>query len=149
LVPVVRDHRGDRRCRGTPQGVEDDEQLDQVVTDRVARRLHQEHVVAANRLTDFDVELAIREARDLALGELHPDLAGDALAELGIAAPREQQQLTVGVRVGHDRNGPRADHPSTLRCRLLPTASAPGGTSWSMKEPAPMKNPPPTPPGAT
>src|ERR1700686_5326845 len=117
LVPVVRDHRGDARRRGTAQRVEDDEQLDQVVADGMARRLHQEDVVAANRLADLDVELTVREARDLALGELHADLSGDSLAELGVAAAREQQQLAVGVGVGHDWGGRLAAHPSLFFCR--------------------------------
>ena len=103
----------------------------------MARRLHQEDVVAANRLADLDVELTVREASDLALGELHADLAGDPLAELGVAAAREQQQLAVGIGVGHGCSGRRAAQPSMLRCRLLPTASAPAGTSWSTNEPAP------------
>ena len=91
--------------------------------------LHQEDVVAANRLADLDVELAVGEAGDLALREVHADLASDPLAELGVAAAREEQQLAVWIGVGHDCTGRRAAHPSTLRCRLRPTARAPAGTS--------------------
>src|ERR1700686_4818130 len=103
----------------------------------MARRLHQEHVVAANRLADLDVELAVREAGDLALGETHADLAGDSLAELGVPTAREQQQLAVGVGVGHGWGGRRGAPPPMVCCRPRPTASAPAGTSWSTKDPAP------------
>jgi hypothetical protein len=144
LVPVVQDHGGDAGRRCPAQRVQDDKELDEVVVDRMAGWLHQKDIVAADRLTDLDIELAVGEAGDLQPGELHADLAGDALAELGIPAPGEQQELAVGVRVAHGPTGRLAAHSSMLRWRVRPTARAPAGTSRSTNDPAPIYAPSPS-----
>ena len=59
--------------------------------------------MAAHRLVDLHVELAVREAGDVHGREREVDLARDPLAQLRVAGPGEQHQLPVGVRVTHGR----------------------------------------------
>ena len=104
----------------------------------MACRLDQKDVVATHGLGDLHVELAVSEAGDLHLRELHAHLTRDALAELRVGTPGEQHEVAVRS-VGHARTLPRrAAHPSMIRWRARPTASAPGGTSASTNDPAPM-----------
>ena len=57
--------------------------------DRVARRLDDEHVGAADRLLVATVRLAVRERLELHVAELDAELLGDPLREVaGSSGPR-------------------------------------------------------------
>jgi hypothetical protein len=73
--------------RRPPQRVEQDEELDQVLVDRRARGLHDEHVVAAHRVLDLDVDLPVREPVDPGVGERDADLLGDEARQLRVRIP--------------------------------------------------------------
>ncbi len=76
-VAVVGNDRRDPPGRRALEGVDHDEQLHQVVVDRPAGRLHDEHVGAAHRLADVHRDLPVGKVPDLALAERQPEVAGD------------------------------------------------------------------------
>jgi hypothetical protein len=66
-VAEVRHDRGDACRRSPAQGVDHHQHLDQMVVDRRAGRLHDEHVAAAHILKNLDLAFAIRETVTMAL----------------------------------------------------------------------------------
>ena len=92
-VAVVRDHRRDARRRRAPERVDHDAQLDQVLVDRPARRLHDEHVGAADVLVDLERDLRVRKAVQPGLPERHAQEFRDLPRQLRVRAARKQLQL--------------------------------------------------------
>src|SRR5207245_810506 len=145
--------RGPPAGRGAAQRVEDDEQLHQVLVDRRARGLDHEHVVAAHRVLDLDVDLAVREVAQAGIGELDVKDLGDTAGELRVGAARDQLQLAPrrSVSPGVLDRGLQPPYQAFLRTTLAgtPTAVAPSGTSLVTTEPAPVRAPLPSLTGAT
>ncbi len=98
LPPVaeVRHHGRDARGRGPAEGVQQDQQLHDVVVDRAAGRLHDEDVGAAHVLVDLAVVLPVGEVveRQLAQGDLQ--VVADFPREGRMGAAGEDLQLAVG-----------------------------------------------------
>src|SRR5437899_1067528 len=170
-VAVVRDDRGDSPGRGPAKRVEDDEELHQVLVHRRRRRLDDEHVVAAHRVLDLDVDLAVGEAAQARVGELDVEDLGDAGGQFGVRAAGDELERPPrrGLLPGElDCAGQPTDHsvcspPLSLTLSLsergefflritlagTPTAVAPSGTSFVTTEPAPVRAPLPSLTGAT
>ena len=91
------DHRRDLRGAGPLEGVDPEEQLHEVVVDRVIRPLHHEDVAAADVLEDADEDVALAEDVRLRPGKLDPEMAADRLSQRGAGAAGEDLQLAVGV----------------------------------------------------
>ena len=72
-----------RRALARLQRVDDDQQLHQIVVGRKARRLDDEHVLAADVLLDLDEHFHVREAADDGLGERQLEILGDGLGKRG------------------------------------------------------------------
>ena len=68
-------------------GVDHDEQLHQIVVRRIGRRLDDEGVASAHVLEDFDEDLEVGEAADMAAGQRLAEIGGDRLSQrsIGIA----------------------------------------------------------------
>ena len=95
-VAVVGDDRRHPAGRRAPQRVQEDEELHQVLVDGMAGGLHHEHVVAAHRVLDLDVDLAVREPAHARIGERHRQLPRDQLRQLAVGAPTDQLERTPG-----------------------------------------------------
>ena len=67
-VAVVRNHRRDPRRRRAAERVDHDAQLDEVLVDRRARRLDDEHVRAADVLVDLERHFRVRKTAAAAPG---------------------------------------------------------------------------------
>ena len=101
LVPLgvgeIRDHRGDLRRAGPLEGVDPEEQLDEVVVDRVVDALDDEDVAAPDVLEHADEDVPFAEDMVSELGQLHAQPAADGLAELLARAAGEHLQLAVRI----------------------------------------------------
>ncbi len=71
-VAEIRNDRGDPPRRGPAQRIGHDQNLHEVVIGREGRQLDDECVLAADILLDFDEDLHIGKAADLALGQRTP-----------------------------------------------------------------------------
>src|ERR1700694_4922219 len=147
--------------RGSAQRVEDDEQLHQVLVHRRRRGLDDEHVVAAHRVLDLHVDLAVREPAQARVGQRDVQGFGDASGKGHVGPARDELQLAPGRGLGPrvlDRGLNPADHAFSdpestgfLRITLAgtPTAVAPSGMSFVTTDPAPVRAPLPSLTGAT
>lgn len=54
--------------------------------------LYKEDVTAPNRLLELDVDLPISELLDFDLPEVHPEVMGYLLTQLGVCGPRENPE---------------------------------------------------------
>ncbi len=93
LVPLgvgeVRDDRGHLGGAGPLERVDPEEQLDEVVVDRVIDALNDEDVAAAHVLQHADEDVAFAEDVRLRACELHPQPVADGLAQMLAGAARE------------------------------------------------------------
>ena len=76
-VAVIRNHHRDAPRGGALQGVDHDEQLNQVAVHRVRGRLDHEHIRAAHVLQQLEVDLPIREALEAGFPDRDPDVPAD------------------------------------------------------------------------
>src|SRR5690606_9099833 len=95
-------------------GVDHDELLHEPLVDGRRVRLDDEHVRAADRLTEARVDLAVGEGARIRLDELGAEFAGDGLRERGVRPPGDENEtfLTVGLDARHCARYPL---PSRLR----------------------------------
>ena len=112
-VAEIGHHRRDALRRGAPQRVDHDQQLHQVVVGRIGGRLDDEGVLAAHVLEDFDEDLVVGEAADLAAGQRLAEIGGDRLGErpVGIAG----QNLHLAEQGPFSKPAPEAPI-GMLRC---------------------------------
>ena len=89
-VAVVRDHSGDLPCRGSAAGIHHDQQLHQVVIDRSAGGLHQEHIAAADGFLDLDIELAISKSLADPGTDGNAEITSDFLSQSGVGIAAKQ-----------------------------------------------------------
>ena len=115
-VPVVRHHRGHGGRRRAPRRRHQEEQLDQVVVHRGARRLQDVDVRAAHAVAELDVDLAVVEAAHLRRREGHAQPRRDLLGEGLVRGPRHELHLEVVRRLAvHD-----ARHLEPFQARVQP-----------------------------
>jgi len=81
-VAVIRDDRGDARRGGAAETVDEDEQLHQVVVDRVAGREDDEAVAPSDVLLDLDDELGVGEELGAPDAEWEVEASADAFGQL-------------------------------------------------------------------
>ena len=85
LVPLgvgeIGDDRRDLRGAGTLEGIDPEEQLDEVVVDRVIGPLNDEDVAAADVFEDADEDIALAEDVRLGAGQLDPQPIADRPAQ--------------------------------------------------------------------
>jgi hypothetical protein len=96
-VAEVGDDGGDGLGGGPPAGVDHDEELHEILVGGRAGGLHQEHVAAAHALLQLHVDLAVREALDLDLAQLHPQVARDLLGQQRVGAAGEDAQAAAAA----------------------------------------------------
>ena len=92
-IPVIGNDRRDTVCRRPLEGVNHQQQLHQMLVDRIARRLKKKDILAAHILIDLDAALAIAEGRDERIPLLDLQIVADFLRQSGIRQPGEQLQL--------------------------------------------------------
>src|SRR5438552_9278513 len=116
--------------------------------------------MAAHRVLDLDVDLAVRKVAKAGVGEPDVEDLGDFRGQRHVGTTRDQLELTPRRRVRpgvFDRGLQPPDHLASLastgflRIALAgtPTAVAPSGTSFVTTEPAPVRAPLPSLTGAT
>jgi hypothetical protein len=88
-VAKVRHHGHDRLSRRSFEGVDHHQKLHEIVVHRRARGLHHEAGDAAYVLIDFDVDLVVREARDLGAAKRRFQIAADLLRESAVRVAGE------------------------------------------------------------
>src|SRR5215472_8881863 len=112
--------------------------------------------MAAHRVFDLHVDLAVREAPQSRVGERHTEHVGDAGGKVGVGRTGDQLELAPGrgrlADVLHGSLQP-PDHLLSVFLRTTlagtPTAVAPSGTSFVTTDPAPVREPLPSLTGAT
>ena len=104
-VAEIGDHRGDAAGGGAAERIDDDQQLHQVVVGRVARRLDDEDVLAADVLLDLDEDLLVGEAPDHALGERDLEIGGDRLGQGAVGVAGDQFHAVRARKVALARGG--------------------------------------------
>ena len=92
-VAVIRDHGGDARRRRAAERVDHDQHLDEVLIDRRASRLHQEHVGAADVLVDLERHLGIGEAAQTGLADGHAQELGDLTGQARMRTARKHLEI--------------------------------------------------------
>src|SRR5579859_1059009 len=103
-VAVIRQHRSNTPSRGALEGINHQEQLEQVIVDRVAARLNDEHIRAAHVFENLEINLAVAEASQPGLAKRHFQMAANALRQRQIRVPRENFKSVVV----HDTRAPSA-----------------------------------------
>ena len=97
-IAEIGHHGGDARGRGAAQRIDHDQQFHQVVVGRLAGRLHDEDVLAADVLHDLDHHLAVAELADHRLAQRNAQMIDDVLRQLRIGIAGEDHHAAV---VGH------------------------------------------------
>src|SRR5262249_49394622 len=149
---------GDALRRRPLGGVDHQQLLPDPVVDRVAVRLEDEDVGAADALAVPAVDLAVGDGRQDALAGGALEVLGALLAQLFVAPAGEEHQLLLGPPL-HRRRLPRyrrssrsasrsSSQPSVI-CAGTPFAIARGGTSRVTTAPAPVYASSPISTGAT
>ncbi len=109
-IAVIRNHRGDARRRRPAERVDHDQHLHQVLIDRVAGRLHDEHVGAADVLVDLERDLGVGEPSQPGLPERRCRATRQiSLSSCGCALPKRPS----------DHQSPSGIRPSPLRALLI------------------------------
>jgi hypothetical protein len=98
-VAVVRDHRRNPRGRRPAERVDHDQQLDEMLIDGRAGRLHDEHVRSPDVLVDLERDFRVREPRQSGLPQGNPEVAGNLARQLGVRAA--SKDLEFGERHPH------------------------------------------------
>ena len=88
-VAEIGDHRGDAAGGGALERVDHDEQLHQVVVDRAAGGLDNEHVTAPDGLIQGDKDLPVGEGPNLGLAQFGTHQLADIIRQLGIRVAGE------------------------------------------------------------
>jgi hypothetical protein len=108
-VAEVGDDGGDALGRGAPRGVDQEEQLHDVVAGRHGA-LHDVQVAPAHVLVDAHEDLAVGEAADGDRPQRDPQLGAHLLGQGAVGGAGQQHQLgeVAGIRVveGGHRSGP-------------------------------------------
>ena len=89
-IAEIGDHRGDAPRARAPQRIDDDEQFHQMVVGRIARRLDDEHVLAAHILLHLDEHFHVGEAAHHGLGEGQLQRLADGVGERAVGIARDQ-----------------------------------------------------------
>lgn len=116
-VAVVGDDGGDAARRGAAHGTDHEQELHEVLVHGHARGLHDVHVLAAHVLVHHDVHLAVREALDRDLAQLHAHELGHVARQLRVGVPAEDLEPVQLGLLGRDRR-PRQRRRVLLRLRL-------------------------------
>src|SRR5579864_3079161 len=117
------------------------------------RGLDHEHVVAAHRVLDLDVDLPVGEVAQPRIRQLDVEDLRDARGQHRVGAARDELQFAPRRSLGPGVLDRRLQPPDQLFLRTTlagtPTAVAPSGTSFVTTEPAPVRTPLPSLTGAT
>ena len=89
-IAEIGEHRGDPRSRRAAKRVDHDQKLHQIVVGRIAGRLDDEDVLAADILVDLDENLLVGEPADTGLGQRQLEIIGDRAGQRRVAVPGEQ-----------------------------------------------------------
>ena len=97
-IAVIGDDGRDPPRRRTPQRVDDDQQLHQVVIGRIGGRLDHENVGAADVFLDLDENLHVGEAPHHRFGERRTDIGANALGQRRIGITGNELDGSVIAR---------------------------------------------------
>src|SRR5437762_4752802 len=92
-IAVIGQHRGDPRRRRSPERVDHDQQLDQVLIDGCGGWLHDEDVGAADVLVDLERDLGVGKPPQPRLAHLHAEKRRNVAGESGMGAARKHLQF--------------------------------------------------------
>ena len=95
-----------RRAEARLQRVDDDQQFHQIVVGGKARRLDDEHVLAADIFLDLDEHFHVGEAADLGLDEGQLEILADRLGQCAVGIAREQLHALRPVCFTHETRTP-------------------------------------------
>jgi hypothetical protein len=138
-------HRRDPLGRRELRRLDHQQELHQVLVDRLAARLHEEDVGTADRLAIADVGLAVPEGVELDLAERDAQGLDDLLRQVGVRAAGEHHQPLLraalepvaGSRVRHGRGGLQSwkDELSRRAAGLHIPPCSPGGPAQPRARP--------------
>src|SRR5580658_6557146 len=94
-VAVVGHDHSDAGGRGALERVNHDQKLDQVLVDRIARRLDDKDVNAPDVFQKLEVHLAVGKALQLGLAHLHANVAANLFSERPVGGPGEELEALV------------------------------------------------------
>ena len=83
-IGVIRDDSRDAVCRSALAGICHDQELHEVVVDRIRRRLNDEDILATDALADHDLRLTVVEMTDICIAEVDADMVGNLLREIRV-----------------------------------------------------------------
>ena len=102
-VGEVRHHRRDPPGRRPPRRVDHDQQLDQVMVDRLRPRLDQEHVALADVLQELHERVPVGEIEHVGAAQLHIQRRTHILRQLRMRVAREDHRI---ADISTHRNAP-------------------------------------------
>ena len=71
-------------CRSALAGICHNQELHEVVIDRIRRRLDDEDILAADALADHDLRLTVVEMTDICIAEIDTDMVSNLLCEIRV-----------------------------------------------------------------
>jgi len=127
-IAEIGDDRRDALRRGAPQGVDHDEELHQIVVRRIGRRLDDEGVASADVLEDFDEDLEVGEAADMAAGQRLAQIGGDRFRQRSIGIAGQNLHLA-----GHGHFSHRAASALARARRVIAAARRSNNMTLSLR----------------
>ena len=83
-ISVVRHHCRHAVSRGALAGISHDEQLHEVVIDRIGRGLDDENILATDAFADHYLGLTIVEMTDICIAKIHAYMVGNLLGQVRV-----------------------------------------------------------------
>ena len=94
-VSIVRNDRSNAGRRGAFEGIDHDEQLDEVLIDGITGGLHHENVDSADILEQLEVHFAICETLKLGFTDMNTDVPGNLIGEGTVGRSAEELEAAV------------------------------------------------------
>src|SRR5487761_1785123 len=108
-VSVIGDHHGDAPGRSPLESVDHNQQLQQMLVDRIAGRLHDKNVGPANILQKLKVHFSVREPLQAYFAQRHSDKLANLFRQRQVGSSREDlKALVLAVRLGAFASGCRS-----------------------------------------
>src|SRR5205823_1079184 len=99
-IGKIRDDGGDAACAGPLEGIDVEEQLDEVIVDGIGKRLDEEDILAANVFENADEGIALGEVLGIALAGSDAEFVTDGGGEDGAGGAGEDEEFVASGHVG-------------------------------------------------
>ncbi len=129
-ISKVRNHGGDASRRGALEGVNHQQELEQMLVHRIAGGLHQENIGAAHVFHNLHVDFAVRKAGDVGLPARHVEEGADLIGKRNIGGAGEDLELIVPARALRFAFGPGLRNLLFRFFRRCRYCSCHGFTHW-------------------